>query len=286
MVPTLSDREFELFRDLVHAATGIALGPQKRCLVATRLGPRLRALGLPSFTAYHRHLQTADPAGEELGRLINAITTNKTDFFREPHHFTHLARRWVPEVRARLGPGARRLRIWSAGCSTGEEPYTIAMVLLEALGSALGWDLRILASDLDSDVLARAEAGLYTAEQVRGVPAALRQRFFRPEPGPRGQRLSVRPELRALITFRRINLLQDPWPIRTRFDVIFCRNVLIYFDRPTQDRVVARFLQHLGAEGLLVLGHSETLHPLPAGLRHLGQTIYQWAPGDDASPCG
>lgn len=285
-MPTLTDREFEIFRDLVHATTGIAVGPHKRCLLATRLGRRLRALGLDSFTAYQRHLQTEDPTGEELGRLINAVTTNKTDFFREAHHFTYLARRWVPALETRPGPGARRLRIWSAGCSSGEEPYTIAMVLLDALARPLAWDLRILASDVNSDVLARAAAGVYTGEQVQCVPGGLRQRYFLPEAGTKGRRVQVRPDLRHLVVFRRINLLEDPWPIRTRFDVIFCRNVLIYFDRATQHRVAVRFLEYLGDGGLLILGHSETLHPLPPGLQHLGQTIYQYqrAPASASSP--
>jgi chemotaxis protein methyltransferase CheR len=274
----ITDREFEVFRELVHRCTGIHLGPQKRHLLVARLGRRLRALGLPSFAAYHRYLAEEDADGAELGRFVNAITTNKTDFFREAHHFRYLAERWIPGLRARAARGGeRRVRLWSAACSTGEEPYTLALTLLEGLGTALGWDVRVLASDIDTECLARAASGVYTLEQVRPVPAALVRRYFLRGRGADAGRVQVRPEVRALVTFRRINFLDDPWPIRTRFDAIFCRNVLIYFDRATQQRILERLLGYLAPDGLLCLGHSEGVHGLAQGLVAVGHTIYRRA---------
>jgi chemotaxis protein methyltransferase CheR len=272
----LDDREFEVFRELVHAHTGISLSAHKRPLLQARLGRRLRALGLSTFTEYHRFLTEGDPSGEELGRFINAITTNKTDFFREAHHFRYLADEWVPAAKARAGrTGDRAIRIWSAGCSTGEEPYTIAMTLRDALGTAAGWDVKILASDLDTEVLARAEAGVYSLDQVAAIPPPVLARHFLRGRGEDAGSVRVRPELRSLITFRRINFQDARWPIRSRLDVIFCRNVLIYFDRPTQQRVLRRFLDLLKEDGLLILGHSESVYGLLDGVKHLGNTMYR-----------
>jgi chemotaxis protein methyltransferase CheR len=272
---TITDSEFEAFRRLVHETTGISLGPHKRALVQARLGRRLRALGLQTFGAYHRYLLEHDPTGEERERFINAITTNKTEFFREAHHFRYLAERWAPGVVSRAArTGQRRVRLWSAACSTGEEPYTIAMTVREALGAGSGWDVRILASDVDTDALARAEAGVYTEDQTAAVPAVLRERYFERAPGG-GVR--VRPALKELIAFRRINFQDDHWPIRTRFDAVFCRNVLIYFDRDGQRRILARLVDLLVDDGLLFLGHSESVLGLLAGVRHVGNTIYRKA---------
>jgi chemotaxis protein methyltransferase CheR len=280
---SMSDQEFRMFQQLLREHTGIALGPQKRYLVQARLDRRLRALELPSFTAYHEHLTTRDRSGEELTRFVNAMTTNKTDFFREPHHFRHLAEVWAPAIRARAErTGDRKVRIWSAGCSTGQEPYTIAMTVRDALGAA-GWDVRILASDIDTEVLARAEAGVYTAAQVEPVPVALREQSFVRAGEPGQGRWQVRPELRALIAFRRINFNDGAWPIRVQFDAIFCRNALIYFDRAGQQRLLARFDALLKAGGLLFLGHSESVLGLLGGVTHVGNTIYRKAPAVSAA---
>lgn len=272
----MSDEEFRLFQRLLRAHSGIALGSHKRYLGEARLARRLRALGLSSFAAYHDYLTTGDAGGEELIRFVNAMTTNKTDFFREPHHFRYLTEVWAPTVRQRAArTGERRVRLWSAGCSTGEEPYTLAMTVTEALGPS-GWDLRILASDIDTEVLARAEAGVYTAAQLEPVPPQLRERSFAPVGEPGGERRwQVRPELRALIAFRRINFNDDPWPIRTQFDVIFCRNALIYFDRSDQQRILTRLNGFLQADGVLCLGHSESVLGLLGEVRHVGHTTYR-----------
>jgi chemotaxis protein methyltransferase CheR len=270
----LTEHEFELLSALVAANTGIALGPAKRALLQGRLGKRLRALGLTSFLDYYRVLTERDPDGEELVRFINAVTTNKTEFFREAHHFAYLRDRWVPALRARVAEGAERVvRIWSAGCSSGEEPFSVAMTVVDALDG--GWDLKILASDIDTDMLQRGEAATYSLEDVAAVPPPTLHRHFLRGTGAKNGLVQVRPSLRGLVIFRRINLLADAWPIRTRFDIILCRNVLIYFDPPTQARVLGRLLDFLKDDGLLILGHSEAVHGIVEGLRHVGTTIYQ-----------
>ena len=271
----LSDREFETFRALVAAHTGIALGPNKRVFLQARLGKRLRALGLPTFTEYRRVLAEQDPHGEELIRFVNAVTTNRTTFYREAQHFAYLAEQWGP---AALGTdtrgGPRVARIWSAGCSTGEEPYTIAMALADALGATSAWTLRILASDINTDALTHAAAGTYGLDDIGQIPRAVLTRHFLRGVGPNAGLVRLRPALRDLVTFRRINLLEERWPIQAPFDVIFCRNVLIYFNRPTQQRVLARLVGFLKIGGVLVLGHSEGVHGMVGGLRHVGNTIY------------
>ena len=277
----LSDREFQIFRRLVATHSGIALGPHKRALLQARLGRRLRTLGLATFADYHRLLVEGDTQGEELVRFINAVTTNKTHFYREAHHFAYLAERWAPAVVGRASRGGERaLRIWSAGCSTGEEAYTIAMTVADALPLAGGWSVRILASDIDTEVLKRGAAGIYSIEAAGAIPpAALKRHFLRGTGTSRGL-MRVRPALRSLVTFRRINLLEAPWPVGASFDVIFCRNVLIYFDRPTQQRVLERLGTCLNDDGVLVLGHSEGILGMMNGLRHVGHTIYHKEPGD------
>jgi chemotaxis protein methyltransferase CheR len=273
--PALTDREFALFRRLVSDQTGIALGPHRRVLLQARLGKRLRALGLRTFTEYYQLLTERDPRGDEMVCLVNAITTNRTEFFREAHHFTYLAQTWAPTISARIAEtGDRSIRIWSAGCSSGEEPYTIAITLRDALPSLPELDARILASDIDTEVLACAAAGIYPLDAVASVsPLALRRHFLRGT-GTHAGSVRVRPEIRATVTIRRINLLEHPWPIRVRFDAVFCRNVLIYFDPATQQRVLDRLVEALKDDGLLILGHSESVHGV-AGLRHVGQTIYR-----------
>jgi len=273
--PELRAADFERARALAAAWAGLALGPQKRAMVQARLGRRLRALGLGSFAAYWARLEDPTTAAEERQAFINALTTNTTEFFREPHHFTYLRTRWAPAAWARARQGApRRLRLWSAGCASGEEAYSLAIVLVEAGLVAPGWNTRVLASDIDTEALARAAAGRYPAERLAALPPAVRVRHFRPRSdAPR--EWEVQPALRALVTVRRLNLVEEPWPIRTHFDVIFCRNVLIYFDRPTQRRILARLRAQLVPGGLLALGHAESAFGLVEGLTPVGPTLYR-----------
>ncbi len=235
----------------------------------SRLARRLRALGLADFKAYREYLRR-NPETESI-ELVNSVTTNLTSFFRENHHFEFLRDEVVP---AKRNSGDRRLRIWSAGCSTGEEAYSIAMTLQQAILDINSWDISILATDIDSQVLQTAERGIYDRVCVTNMDTALQQRFFRDQAGAAGDTVSVDPGLRQMIQFRQLNLLQ-PWPMREKFDLIFCRNVVIYFDRDTKIRLVDRFAGQLVQEGLLFMGHSESLYKTSDRFELLGKTVYR-----------
>ena len=281
----ITDREFRRIRALVYQQTGIALGESKRHLVCSRLGKRLRHCGYRTFKEYYEHLMERDPKGEELLRMINAITTNKTDFFREADHFALLSSRVLAPLAAQAKAGGpRHLRIWSAGCSSGEEPYSIAITVLEGLPTPWSWDVKILASDINTDMLAQGKEGVYRAERLAGIPPALRKRYFHGGRGAREGPVRVRKDVKDLVAFRRINLQEEDWPIRTVFDVIFCRNVIIYFDKPTQERLVTRLVNILKPGGFLFLGHSESLLGMQVELRHLGKTVYQKTGGKEDWP--
>ncbi|HYQ46569.1 MAG TPA: CheR family methyltransferase [Polyangiaceae bacterium] len=272
-VLSIDDREFRQFSELIERETGIALSPSKKALLCSRLAKRLRYHGLSTFSEYHELVTEHDAGGEELSQLVNCMTTNFTAFFREAHHFQFMREEALPELRARAS-GARKLRIWSAGCSTGEEPYSIALTLAESLGSLAGWDIKILATDLDSDVLEQAERGVFTRDALNNVNPELRQRYFRALRDG-SQRSQILPELSQLIRFRSLNLIDPSWPMRAHFDAIFCRNVAIYFARSTQDQVFARLAERLVPGGYLFTGHSESLYGLRRQLRTVGRTIYQ-----------
>jgi chemotaxis protein methyltransferase CheR len=265
------NEDFDALRKLVKEITGINLTDQKRELVYGRLARRLRALRLRTFAEY-RELLAAD-GGREIGELCNAITTNLTSFFRESHHFDHL-RDHVLQAMAANRAGSRRVRIWSAGCSTGEEPYSIAMTVLEALPDLRTWDVKILATDLDSDVLAKAQRGIYAADRMRTMQPQRLSRFFVEGRGRDGATYQVRPELQSLITFKQLNLMHS-LPMKGPLDVIFCRNVVIYFDKDTQRELFAR-VAHLQRPGdLLFLGHSESLFKVSESYTPIGKTIYR-----------
>jgi chemotaxis protein methyltransferase CheR len=264
-----SEQDFQRLRTLAHEQLGIALSASKRALVYGRLSRRLRALQLTHFDSYIRRLEQAD--GAELQHFHNAITTNLTAFFRERHHFDYL-RTQLLRLLVRQNVATRRIRIWSAGCSSGEEPYSIAMVLREPIAQLRDWDVRILATDIDTNMLERACQGRYEADRVAKVPAATLQRCFTYEPEA-GSYL-IRDEIKSLVSFKCLNLVQD-WPMRGTFDAIFCRNVVIYFDRDTQRDIFSRMqaLQRVGDH--LILGHAESLLNLDTDYRLVGQTIYR-----------
>ncbi len=259
--------DFDFLRRIVSETTGIVSTEDKYTMYYSRLARRLRALGLSDFKAYRDYLRR-NPETESI-ELVNSVTTNLTSFFREKHHFEYLRENWVPALRER---GKRQLRIWSAGCSTGEEPYSIAMALRQAIRDIGCWDIRILATDIDSQVLAVAEQGVYDAARVASIDTDLRQRYFRPAAD--AGRVCVDDSLRQMIQFRQLNLLH-PWPMRESFDLIFCRNVVIYFDRETQARLVDRFADQLVEDGMLLMGHSESLYKTSDRFRLLGKTVYQ-----------
>lgn len=267
----LSQAEFDRLRELVREHTGIALSEAKRQLVYGRLARRLRALGIESFAEYIGLIEGGDAV--ELEEFVNAVTTNLTSFFREPHHFDYLAREALAAITARANP-SHRLRIWCCAASTGEEPYSIAMVLREAQERLTGWDAKLLATDLDSAVLATGAAGVYTAERFQGMDPKRVARFFDKGGGAQAGKYRARDELRSLITFRQLNLMNE-WLMRGPFDAIFCRNVVIYFDKETQ-RVLFERMAALQRPGdLLFLGHSESLYRVSERYELIGRTIYR-----------
>jgi chemotaxis protein methyltransferase CheR len=261
--------DFEALRTLVKQITGINLSDQKRELVYGRLARRLRALHLRSFAEYRELL--AQDGGQEIVQFCNAITTNLTAFFREPHHFEYLRDHVLTPLLA--GP-PRRLRIWSSACSTGEEPYSLAMTVLEAVPDIKRWDIRILATDVDSDVLERARRGVYTEDRLKQMTAQRRSRFFSERQEREGLSYEVTPELKSLITFKQLNLMH-PLPMPGPLDAIFCRNVVIYFDKDTQRDLFARMSQLQRPGDLLFLGHSESLFKVTEAYSLIGKTIYR-----------
>jgi chemotaxis protein methyltransferase CheR len=262
------EEDFEVISALVKSLTGINLTRQKRELVYGRLAVRLRAMGLRTFREYRQIV--AEDAQEQI-RMCNAITTNLTYFFREPHHFEHLRDQVLPVHAERTQP--RRLRIWSAGCSSGEEAYSIAMILLESLPQVQEWNVRILATDLDSDMLETAVAGEYAAERVKGLSETRLRRFFTEHKDHGSSSYVIRPEVRRMVTFKKLNLMQ-PLPMPGPLDVVFCRNTVIYFDKDTQRDLFARIAPLQRPGDLLYLGHSESLLNVSSDYESIGHTTY------------
>jgi chemotaxis protein methyltransferase CheR len=267
----LTQAQFERIRELVRQHTGIALSDAKRQLVYGRLARRLRALRLTDFSQYIEMLERGEP--EELEQFTNAVTTNLTSFFREPHHFEFLAQEFLPR-RTADATARHRLRIWSCAASTGEEPYSIAMVLREAQAQLHGWDVKLLATDLDSSVLATGMTGIYAAPRLQGMDPRRVSRFFDRGSDAQAGNFRVREELRSLVTFKQLNLMHE-WPMRGPFDAIFCRNVVIYFDKPTQRTLFERFAALQRPGDLLFLGHSESLYRVNERYELVGRTIYR-----------
>jgi chemotaxis protein methyltransferase CheR len=278
-LPTLSDQEFALFRALLQRETGIHLTEAKRALLVGRLTRRLRELRLHSFGAYYRRV-TRDGDGAEMVRMVDLITTNETHFFREPKQFELLAQVLVPAwvAAAELHRRPRSLRVWSAACSSGEEPFSVAMTLLHHLP---GWRLEILATDLSSRILEQARAAVWRIDKAREIPEPYLKAFMLRGIGDKQGTMKAGAELRRVVQFAHANLHQDPLPVEGRFDLILCRNVLIYFTPATRGQVVRRLLRHLDPSGHLFLGHAETLSgidDLGDRLVARGPSVYAWAP--------
>ncbi len=268
----LSDKEFDRIRDRIYQIAGISLGEAKRVLVASRLAKIVRAKNLDSFDSYVDFLDRR-ASDKDKQVFVNALTTNLTRFYREDHHFDHLVGyvgQLVTNPRHKSSNGRPRLRIWSAGCSTGQEPYTIAMALMQKFPQLKGWDFRILATDVDTDVIAKAALGIYPAGELEGLSREQAAVF---EKMPDGN-VRVPVALRNLMTFKPLNLMGD-WPLKGPFDAIFCRNVTIYFDRPTQTRVFERFGELLPDGAYLYIGHSENMRSASLGFSLEGKTIYR-----------
>jgi len=267
---TLSDAQFRAISTLVKSICGIDLHDGKKELVKARLAKRIRLLRLRTFDEYITFVRD-DAGGNELTTMLDSLSTNLTFFFRETMHFDYLQSHAIPRLMEQR-KSQRRLRLWSAGCSTGEEPYSLAMMLLEHFPELRTWDVRILATDLSTRVLAQAREGAYDAGRVRQVPAPLAARYFVPD--AQRERFRVCDEVRSKIAFARLNLM-EPWPMRGPFDVIFCRNVMIYFDKPTQETLVRRFHGLLPPGGLLMVGHSESLTGIAHTFHYVRPAVYE-----------
>ncbi|MDR5736898.1 MULTISPECIES: CheR family methyltransferase [unclassified Caballeronia] len=267
--------DFARIRELIHRRAGISLSDHKRDMAYSRLARRLRACGLDTFKEYLDRLESNDDSAE-WEAFVNALTTNLTAFFRESHHFPILA----DFAKRRQQP----VSVWCSAASTGEEPYSIAMTLVEALGEQAARHCTVYASDIDSQVLARADAGVYSLDQVKAMPVERLKRFFLKGKGAQAGLVKVRPELRAMVNFGRVNLTDARYDVKGPFDAIFCRNVMIYFDKPTQGQVLSRFEPLMKPGGLLFAGHSENFTYVSQAFRLRGQTVYELT--RDTKPAG
>lgn len=275
----LSDRDYLRLADFIHRRSGIRLPPSKKTLLEGRLRRRLRHLALSSFQDYCRFLFEQGGCIHEEAEILNLVTTNKTDFFREPHHFEALIRIMLPAL-AETGAGRERpLRVWSAGCSNGAEPYTLAMVCEDFASRHRGYRYGILATDICTDVLQQANRAIYPHAMIEAVPMELRQRHLLRCRDGGVDEVRISRDLRQRVSFDYLNLMDETYPFTERFDIIFCRNVLIYFDKPTQRAVIERLCRHLRAGGYLVLGHSESIAGMALPLTMIAPTAFRLEPG-------
>ncbi|WP_305043645.1 CheR family methyltransferase [Geoalkalibacter sp.] len=272
----LTDQDFKRLCGFIYEHVGIKMSDVKRTMLEGRLQKRLRALGLASHRDYCDFLFSAAGQDQELVHMIDVVTTNKTDFFREPSHFDYLSQVVLPEMSRKRG-GKSKVRIWSAGCSTGEEPYTLAMVLREFQESCpeAGIEGEIFASDISTRVLEHARRAVYSEDRIAPIPPALRKKYLLRSRDSRAGLVRMDSSLRTLLRFGRINFMDEDFGFQERFQVIFCRNVIIYFDKPTQERLMRKFCRYLNPGGYLFLGHSESLHGFDVPLAQVAPTVYR-----------
>lgn len=272
----LTNEDFKFICDFVYQSTGIVLNDNKREMVYRRLTRIIREKKLNSFGDYCQLLRHQEE--QEKDYFINAITTNLTSFFREQHHFDYLTNEELPKLMAGKeiqANGKKRLRIWSSASSTGEEPYSIAITVLEKMHALMpSWDVKILATDIDSNVLATGKSGIYEYRRIENIDEKFKRNYFHRGCGKNEEKVRVDKKLRDLITFKQLNLLHE-WPIKGPFDIIFCRNVIIYFDKATQQDLFARYFEMLAPGGLLMLGHSENLGAFTQHFDNVGRTIFR-----------
>jgi len=266
----LTEAQFRAISTLVKSICGIDLHDGKKELVKARLAKRIRLLRLQTFDDYIQFVRE-DASGNELMLMLDSLSTNLTFFFRESAHFEYLRSAAIPKL-IEQRRAIMKLRLWSAGCSTGEEPYSLSMLLLEHFPELHGWDVRILATDLSTQVLAQAREGVYDATRVKQVPAGLAEKYFVPD--AKREQFRVCDEVRSKVSFARLNLM-EPWPMKGPFDIIFCRNVMIYFDKPTQEVLVRRFHRLLSPGCLLMVGHSESLTGIVHSFHYVRPAVYQ-----------
>lgn len=268
----LEVEEYRLLREIINRHSGIYFSIDSRAILERKLRDRLVAQRFSSFGEYCQFLRS-EKGKAELDEAVDLVTVNETYFFREDYQLRCFQSEILPALARDIGPKGR-LHVWSAGCSTGEEPYTIAITLAEAFGLNSGWDIKILASDIDTQVLATAEQGVYPEHRIGNLPESVKRAHFLRGKGESAGLVRVRPELQKLVTFRRINFIETPWPIQTTFDVIFCRNVIIYFDRDTQRRLFQRMREKIAQHGYLFVGHSENLYWLRDIFEPVQSTVY------------
>ncbi|MEO5359803.1 MAG: protein-glutamate O-methyltransferase [Nitrospirota bacterium] len=273
----LSDKVFRRLSDFVQSEVGIKMPPAKKTMLEARLQRRLRKLGIGTFEQYSDYVFSPKGTESELVHMIDAVTTNKTDFFREPNHFEYLTKHTLPTLNEVNGAGVMRpLMLWSAGCSTGEEPYTLTMVLSEYGERAGGrFSFIIIATDISTKVLDKAKEAIYEAEKIEPVAMPLRKKYLLKSKDPAKQLVRIVPELRRCVRFRRLNFMDDDFGFRETMDVVFCRNVVIYFDKPTQERLLKKFARYLNPGGYLFMGHSETIGGLNVPFTQVAPTIYR-----------
>ncbi|MDH5639362.1 MAG: protein-glutamate O-methyltransferase CheR [Nitrospinota bacterium] len=266
----ISDREFETFRELIYQESGIRLRDNKKDLLRQRLNKRIRALGLKTFSEYYK-LVDEDRSRKELTELIDAVSTNVTSFFREIKHFEFLTGKAIPETLKRKKEGPFELRVWSAACSTGEEPYSMLFTLLEHEEINSKWKIKLLATDISTKVLQRAMRGGYPATKMDSLPGDLLKRYF----DLKDDEYILKPKFREMVNFRWFNLITARFPFKHKFDIIFCRNVMIYFDKHTREELVRKFTGAMAPGSYLCIGHSESLANTSHELKYVQPTIYQ-----------
>ena len=273
---TMTRNDFAFFSNLIQSRCGIKMPDIKKTMLESRLRKRLRHLGIRNFREYWDYLETPLGKSNELVSMIDVVTTNKTDFFREPAHFDYLYEKSVPDLIERFGAGTRReLKIWSAGCSSGEEPYTLAMVLSDYSRNVGRLSFSILGTDISTTVLEKASRGVYKEEKIEPVPAVMKKRYLLRSKDRQKRLVRIVPQLRSLMEYRRLNFLDSNYGINDTFDVIFCRNVLIYFERENQRDILLKQLRHLVPGGYLFTGHSETLHSLDLPVELKAPSVYR-----------
>ncbi len=274
-MPEITVKEFDKFRELIHQKAGISIADNKIQLVQARVGRRLRFHDMHSFDEYYK-LVVDDRSGHEMVQLLDAISINLTSFFREPSHFQFLNDVMPRVMEEKKKSGNSRIRAWSAGCSSGEEPYTLGMNIGEHCGvSADGWDAKILGTDLSTRVLAEAQAGVYHGDKVRSIAPHLLRKYLVQGTGEWSDNFRVGPQLSSMVVFRRLNLMDPKYPFKGPFDFIFCRNVMIYFNREFQQTLINRFYDYLGPGGYLFIGHSESLTSLDHKFKYVRPTVYK-----------
>lgn len=271
---SLTDKEYQTISSYIEANVGIKLPETKRIMIQSRLIPRLRHLNFSSFGEYINYVFSSKDGNQELIFMINALTTNKTDFFREADHFSFLTTKALPELSSQ---GKKCLKIWSAGCSSGEEPYTIAIVLKEFMKTNPGCisSFSVKGTDISTKVLDKAVSAVYDMASIANIPLEIKKRYFLKSSDPQKNIVRIKPEIRSYCSFSRLNFMDAVYKISDSFQVIFCRNVLIYFDKPTQEAIIRKLLQHLEPNGFLFLGHSETIFSMDLPLENLAPAVYR-----------